>query len=241
MEDEWLPLHEFDPSELCYGIPIDVRRIPSVTKRIINSRYVDSSQGFSLELILDVPHADEEYEDDEAYDAYAVIEALRDRMGSLLKETDRQFGFESDITEWDEGIGVITDFTENKKSVTDCIKFLLTQLDIFENCTLGVSLYLVSVSALLKEPGFTEVCEEIEKRARGEFSIRGKAELGPYDGIDAGSSFYQLFLLISPLCEFPLQFFRAHSEDNRLASPYYHYMFSKICGGLDCKLTLLKT
>lgn len=240
MEDEWWPDHEFDSSELCYGIPTDVMRIPSLTRKILNSPFVDSSQGFSLELILDVTQEDEEYWDAETYDAPAVIEALRDRMTSLLQETERRFGFESDIAEWDEGFGVITDYTESKKSVVECIKFLLSQPDIFEYCTLGASLFLVPVSELLKEPEFTSVCEEIEKRTGGEFSIRGKAELGPYDGIDAGSSFYQLFLLVSPLYEFPLQFFRAHSEDNRLAYPYYHYVFSKICNNIDCKLTLLK-
>ncbi len=242
MEDEWWPVHEFDSSELCYGIPTDVKQIPSLTRKILNSRYVDSSQGFSLELILDVTQTDEEYEGDtvDALNEPDVIEALRGRITSLLQETDRRFKFESDMSEWDDGFGVLTDYTESKKSVTDCIKFLLSQMDIFEYCTLGASLYLVPVPELLKEPEFISVCEEIEKRTGGEFSIRGKAELHPYDGIGAGSSFYQLFLLISPLCEFPIQFFRAHSEDNRLASPYYHYVFSKICNNIDCKLTLLK-
>jgi hypothetical protein len=244
MEDEWWSTTDFDPSELCYGIPTDSRRIPVLARKILNSPYVDTSQGFSLELLLDVSQPDEELWDEELEepenDISAVAEELRSRVEAILQETRRRFEFEGDLSEWAEGYGSIVEYTENRTKLLDCIRYLISQTDLFEYCTLGISFYLAPVSQLSNEPGFDMVCEEIEKRTEGEFSIRGKAELEPYDGIEAGSSFYQTFLLISPLYEFPLQFYRGHSEDNRLASPFYNYIFSRICSKIDCKLTLLR-
>lgn len=244
MEDEWWSTTEFDPSELCYGIPTDSRRVSALTKKILNSPYVDISQGFSLELLLDVSQPDEELWDEEMDEPEGVISAvaerLRARIEATLQETKSRFGFEGDLSEWTEGYGTIVDYTENKVELLDCIRYLISQTDLFEYCTLGISFYLAPVARLSNEPGFDTVCEEIEKQTEGEFSIRGKAELEPYDGIEPGSSFYQIFLLISPLYEFPLQFYRGHSEDNRLAFPFYSYVFSRICSKIDCKLTLLR-
>jgi hypothetical protein len=242
MEDDWWPDYDFDSNELSYGIPTDSKNIPLLAKRILNSSFVDSSQGFDLQILLDVEQIEEVWgeEPDIEQKISSIIEALRERIKSLLEEAESRFDFESDMSEWDEGYCVVVEFTENKTELIECIRFLITQVDLFEYCTLGLSFYLVPVSQLYGDPEFTTMCEEIEQRTRGEFSIRGKAELGPYDGIQGGSSFYQTFLLMSPLYEFPLQFFRGHSEDNRLASSYYYYIFSKICKAIDCKLTLLK-
>ncbi len=242
MEDEWLPPVEFDSSELCYGIPTDPKNILSLTRRILSSPYVDSTQGFNLEIILDLYHLDEELWEDDTIEQEisSLTEKLRGRIETVLNEVHRRFGFESDMSEWDEGYATVVDYTENRTRLVSCIKFLISQTDLFEHCALGISFYLTPVSNLSRDPGFAAICEEIEQRTEGEFSIRGKAELGPYGGIEAGSSFYQMFLLLSPSYEFPLQFFRGHSEDNRLASSYYHYVFSKICTTLDCKLTLLR-
>jgi hypothetical protein len=239
MEDEWWPIHEFDASELSYGIPTDPRNISSLTRKILNSPYIDNSQGFNLEILLDLSQLDEDILESDTK-VSSLTEKLRGRIEPLLRETNRLFGFESDLSGWNEGYGSIIDYTEDKKGLVDCIRYLVAEKDLFEYCTLGVSFCLIPVSTLLEDPEFTAVCEEIEKRTGGEFSIRENAELGPYDGIEAGSSFYQIFLLVSPLYEFPLQFFRGHSEDNRLASPYYNYIFSKICTLIDCKLTLLR-
>ncbi|MBU7012137.1 MAG: hypothetical protein HXS46_15740 [Theionarchaea archaeon] len=249
MEDEWWPLHEQDTNELCYGVPTDARQIPHLMKKILISPYVDSSQGFDLEIILDLDQLDEELLDEELLDeepgaaeakVAAIIETLRGRLQSVLKETDRRFHFRSDLSGWDEGYATVVEYTKNVERLIECITYLVSQSDLFEYCTLGVSLYLTPVSQLSEDMEFGTVCKEIEKRTGGQFSIRGKAELGPYDGIKAGSSFYQTFLLVSPLYEFPLQFFRGHSEDNRLAGSFFHYIFSKICKDLDCKLTLLR-
>lgn len=244
MEDEWLPAFELEPSELAYGIPTEAKNIPALMSKILNSPYVDGSQGFDLEIILDLDQLDEVIWEEEPHVAeseiVSLIEGLRGRLRTLLKETNRRFKFKSDLSGWDEGFATVVDYTENKENLIKCIEFLVSQKDLFEHCTLGISLYLSPVSQFSEDPEFATVCEEIEKRTGGKFSIRGQAELGPYDGIKAGSSFYQMFLLVSPLYEFPLQFFRGHSEDNRLASSFFHYIFSKICKEIDCKLTLLR-
>ena len=244
MEDDLWPAYELETNELCYGIPTRARNIPVLANKILNSPYVDRSQGFDLEILLEFDQLDDDlWEEDPSVieeKISSVINTLKGRIEQVLEETYERFGFVGDSSEWEEGYAVVTDYTENKKKLVDCITFLIDQVDLFEYCTLSVSFYLNPVSTLSEDPQFTSVCEEIEKRTEGEFSIREKAELGPYDGIDAGSSFYQLFLLLSPLYEFPLRFFRGHSEDNMLASLYYHYMFSNICREMDCKLTLLR-
>lgn len=244
MEDDWLPLYELEANELCYGIPTDAKNIPPLTQKILNSSYVDKSQGFDLEILLEFDQLGDDLFEEEPdvieYEISVLTEKLRGPIESILQETRHLFGFESDLSGWEDGYAVVADYTKDKRKLMECIKFLIRHPDLFELCTLSVSLYLTPVSRLYKDPVFAAVCEEIENRTSGEFSIRGKAELGPYDGIKAGSSFYQLFLLISPLYEFPLRFFRGHSEDNRLASSYYHYIFSNICRNIDCKLTLLK-
>ncbi len=244
MEDDWWPAYGLEPSELCYGIPTDAQRIPTLLSKILHSPYVDSSQGFDLEIILDLDKLDEElWEGDPGaaeLEIQSLIENLRGRIRAVLRETSRKFRFESDISGWDDGYATVVEYTENRENLIKCVEFLVSQADLFEHCTLGVSLYLAPISRLSEDTEFAVVCEEIERRTGGEFSIRGKAELGPYDGVKAGSSFYQMFLLVSPLYEFPLQFFRGHSEDNRLAASFFHYVFSKICKEIDCKLTLLR-
>ncbi|MBU7018938.1 MAG: hypothetical protein HXS44_15625 [Theionarchaea archaeon] len=245
MEDDWLPPYELDANELCYGIPTDTKNILSLTQKIINSPFVDNFQGFDLEILLEFDQLDDELWEEEPeiieYEISSLTESLRGRIESLLEEAHRRFGLEGDISGWADGFAVVAEYTEDRKKLIDCLKFLVHQPNFLEYCTVSVSFYLNPVSTFLDDPGFIAVCEEIEKRTGGEFSIRGKAELGPYDGIEAGSSFYQLYLLVSPHYEFPLRFFRGHSEDNRLASSYYHYVFSRICRSIDCKLTLLKT
>lgn len=244
MEDEWLPAYESDSDELCYGIPTDARNIPALAQKILDSSYVDTSQGFDMEIFLDFDQLDDELweEDPESaeYEITSLLEKLRSRVEPLLKEVQRKFGFKSDLSGWEDGYATVVNYTKNKKKFVECIRFLMSQKDLFEYCSLGVSFYLMPVSKLSEDPEFEAVCEEIEKITGGEFSIRGKAELGPYDGIKAGSSFYQTLLLLSPSYEFPIQFFRVHSEDNRLASSYYYYVFSKICKEMDCKLTMLR-
>lgn len=244
MEDEWLPDYELDTSELCYGIPTDAKSILLLTQKILNSPLVDSSQGFDLEILLEFEQFEDELWEEEPEvvesEIQAITEKLRGRIESMLEEVRRKLGVRTDSSGWGEGYAVVLNYTKNKRKVIDCVKFLISQAELFEYCTLSVSFHLVPVSEFLEDPKFIAVCEEIEKRTEGKFSIREKAELGPYDGIEAGSSFYQLFLLISPLYEFPLRFFRGHSEDNRLASAYYHYIFSRICKDIDCKLTLLR-
>jgi len=244
MEDDYLPFYELDTSELCYGIPTDAKNIPSLIQRILNSPYVDSSHGFDLEILLEFDQFDELWDEESdmvEYEIQALTKKLFDRIKSVLEETRHKFGIDYDLSEWAEGYAIIMDYTKNKKKLVECVTFLISQVDLFEYCTLSVSFYLTPLTTFFDDPTFITVCEEIEKHTSGEFSIREKAELGPYDGIKAGSSFYQLFLLISPSYEFPLRFFRGHSEDNRLASLYYHYVFSRICKDIDCKLTLLKT
>lgn len=243
MEDDWLPFYELDTSELCYGIPTDAKNISSLIQKMLNSPYVDSSQEFDLEILLDFDKLDELWDEEPdiaEYEISTLTKRLKNRVQSVLEETRHKFGIVYDLSEWEEGYAIVMEYTKNKKKLTDCITFLISKMDLFEYCTLSVSLYLAPLTHFFDDPAFIRVCEEIEKRTSGEFSIREKAELGPYDGIGAGSSFYQLFLLISPLYEFPIRFFRGHSEDNRLASLYYHYVFSKICTDIDCKLTLLK-
>jgi hypothetical protein len=244
MEEDLWPIYELETSELCYGIPTHAENIPALTQKILESSCVDSSQGFDLEILLEFDQSDDELlekgPDAIEEEISQLAEGLGDRIRSILEETRTRFGFEGDASEWAGGYAVITDFTENKEKLTECITFLISQVDLFEHCTVSVSLYLTPVSAFFEDSRFAAVCEEIEERTGGEFSIREKAELGPYDGIEAGSSFYQLFLLLSPLDEFPIRFFRGHSEDNRLASPYFHYIFSRICRDIDCKLTLIR-
>jgi hypothetical protein len=243
MDDEWSSYYDLVDSELCYGIPTDPRNIPSLARRILKSSYVDVSQGFDLEILLELDHEDETIEEDpESFEEEIVslAERLRFRIESVLGETQQKFGFSPDLSGWTEGFATVVDYTENVKKLSECISYLNAQTDLFEYCSLSLSFYLAPVSQLFDDPGFARVCDEIEQRTGGEFSIRGKSELGPYDGINAGSSFYQMFLLVSPLYEFPLRFFRGQSEDNSLAYPYYHYIFSDICRRLDCKLTLLK-
>lgn len=244
MEDELWPPYELDTSELCYGIPTHAENIPRLTQEILNSSYVDRFQGFDLEILLEFDQLDDDLWEEDPHvieeKISSLAETMRGRITSVLEETYEKFGFVGDVSEWAEGYAVVTDYTENDKKLIECVTFLVSQADLFEHCALSISFYLAPVSTLFEDPQFAAVCEEIEKRTGGEFSIREKADLGPYDGIGAGSSFYQLYLLLSPLDEFPLRFFRGHSEDNRLASPYYHYIFSKICQDLDCKLTLLK-
>lgn len=242
MEDEWLSI-EPDTGELCYGIPTDAENILSLTRKILNSAYVDTSQGFDLEIFLDLDQLDDLFEEDPEkaeIELESLLGKLRERIEHLSKETRRRFGFRCDVTSWEEGYATIVDFTRNKKKFIECIEFLMQQKDLFEYCALGVSFYLSPVSELYKDPEFTSVCEEIERRTGGEFSIREKADLGPYDGIGAGSSFYQTLLLLSPSYEFPIQFFRTYSEDNRLASSFYYYIYTKMCKEMDCKLTLLR-
>ena len=244
MEDEWWPDYDLDVSELCYGIPTDAKRIPALTRKILNSPYVDRSLRFDVEIFLELDQLDDELWEE----APAVVESeiegltekLRSRITSVLAETQRRYGCEGDLSGWSEGYALVMEYMENKRQLIDCISFLLSQKDLYEYCMLAVSLFLAPVFSLLENPEFETVCQDIENRTEGKFSIRGMAELGPYDGINAGSSFYQLYLLLSPLDEFPLRFFREPSEDNRLASQYYHYILSKICTDLDCKLTLLK-
>lgn len=240
MEDNrWLD--DFDYSELNYGIPTSPKNLPKLTKKILDSPYIDHAQGFDLEILLDVSQLDEElFEPEPEYTISVVTNELQPRIESLLENVKTRFGFEYDMSPWNEGYCVVVDYTEDRKTLVECIEFLVSQKSLFTYCTLGSSFCLVPVSQLLEDPAFTTICEEIEKRTGGKFSIRETAELGPYDGIEAGSTFYQLFLLLSPLHEFPLQFFRGHSEDNRLALPYYYYVFSKICAAIDCKLTLIR-
>ncbi|MGD2249386.1 MAG: hypothetical protein PVF58_13340 [Candidatus Methanofastidiosia archaeon] len=241
MENDWWP-DDFDYSELNYGIPTSPKNIVPLTKKILYSPYIDHTQGFDLEILLDLSRLDDElFEPEPEYTISLVTDELRPRIESLLQDVQTQFKFEYDMSPWDEGYSVVTDYTEDRKTLLNCIKFLVSQSALFEYCTLGTSFCLAPISELLDDSAFLTICEEIEKRTGGKFSIRGTAELGPYDGIEAGSTFYQVILLLSPLYEFPLQFFRGHSEDNRLASPYYYYVLSKICNLIDCKLTLIGT
>lgn len=243
MHDEWVPYNNLLDSELCYGIPTDPRRIPSLTKRILRSPYVDVTQGFDLEILVELDSEDdiiEENPESIEEEISSLTTQLQSSLERVLAEITARFGFESDLSGWNEGFATIVDFTEDVRTLSECITYLTAQTELYEHCALSLSFYLVPVSQLFDDPGFSVVCEEIEQRTGGEFSIRGKSELGPYDGISAGSSFYQMFLLLSPLYEFPIRFLRGQSEDNSLAYPYYHYIFSNICRRLDCKLTLLK-
>lgn len=243
MDDEWLSYYDLVDSELCYGIPTDPKNIPLLAKRILKSSYVDLTQGFDLEILLELDQQEEiaeEHLESIEQEISSLAEQVRPRIEGVLSEIQARFGFAPDLTGWHEGFATVVEYTEDVRTLSECIAYLTSQTDLYEHCSLSLSFYLVPVTQLFDDPGFAHICNEIEQRTSGEFSIRGKSELGPYDGINAGSSFYQMFLLLSPLYEFPLRFFRGQSEDNSLAYPYYHYIFSNICRRLDCKITLLK-